>query len=378
MINFLKSLYKPDIKPLNYMKISKENILYNLNVLQSHQTQSELFPVLKSNAYGHGLKEISQILKDTKGKYICVDSFPEYQIVKDYSGKHVLVLWETRNENYKYYDFKKTTFCIYNLETLKYLIGLNKKITIHLFINTWMNREWFQEEELRNALSQLQKSKVIVEWVCSHFAHADDPDYSFCDKQVVNFKYLYEIILSYDFNPLYRHIAASAGTFKMEDNFFNAFRPGMSMFWVNILSKEDLNYSKWEELKLCMELYSTVVKVQEVASWEGISYNLTYTVKNDTKIAVIPFGYYEWFDRKLSNNYSVKIWNKFYPIRGRICMNLVMIEIWNDNISVWDEVCIISKNKTDENTLYTMAEKSDTIPYESAVKIRSNIRKKIV
>jgi alanine racemase len=136
MIDFLKSLYKPDVKPLNYMKINKGDVLHNLKVLQSHQTESELFPVLKSNAYGHGLKEISQILKDTKGKYICVDSFPEYQIVKDYSGKHVLVLGETRNENYKHYDFKKTTFCIYNLDTLEFLISLNKKITIHLFINT--------------------------------------------------------------------------------------------------------------------------------------------------------------------------------------------------------------------------------------------------
>ena len=63
MIDFLKSLYKPDIKPLNYANISSENILHNFAVLQSHQTQSELFPVLKSNAYGHGLKEVSEILK---------------------------------------------------------------------------------------------------------------------------------------------------------------------------------------------------------------------------------------------------------------------------------------------------------------------------
>lgn len=378
MIDFLKSLYKPDVKPLNYMKIYKEDILHNLKVLQSHQTQSELFPVLKSNAYGHGLKEISKILKGRAGKYICVDSFPEYQIVKKYSCKKVLVLWETRSENYKYYDFKKTVFCIYNLETLKYLISLNKKITIHLFINTWMNREGFQEKDVRKALEILKISKIIVEWVCSHFASADEPDLTFYDKQVAQFKKLYEIILSYDFNPLYRHIGASAATLKMEDNFFNAFRPGISVFWINVLSKEDIIYSKWEELKLCMELYSTVVKIQEVASWEGISYNLTYKVKKDTRIAVIPFGYYEWYDRKLSNNYSVKIWNKFYPIRGRICMNLVMIEIWTDNISVWDEVCIISKDKEDKNTLYTMAQKSGTIPYESVVKIRSNIRKEIV
>jgi alanine racemase len=378
MIDFLKSLYKPDIKPLNYAKISRENILHNFWVLQSHQTQSELFPVLKSNAYGHGLKEVSEILKWTKWKYICVDSFPEYQIVKKYSWKKVLVLWETRSENYKYYDFKKTTFCIYNLETLKYLISLNKKITIHLFINTWMNREGFQEDDLRKALTKLQKSKVIVEWVCSHFASADEPDLDFYDKQVIEFKRLYEIILSYDFNPQYRHLAASAGTFKMEDNFFNAFRPGMSLFWINVLTKEDIHFEKAEELKLCMSLYSTVVKIQNVASGEGISYNLTYHTEKETKIAVIPFGYYEWLDRKLSNNYSVKINWKYYPIRGRICMNLAMVEIWDDNIKVWDEVEIISDNKQDKNTLYTMAESSETIAYEIAVKIRANIRKQII
>lgn len=378
MIDFLKSLYKPDVKPLNYVKIYKDNILHNLKILQSYQTQSELFPVLKSNAYGHGLKEVSQILKEIKWKYICVDSFPEYQIVRYYSWKHVLVLWETRNENYKFFDYKKTTFCIYNLETLEYLIDLKQVITIHIFINTWMNREWFQEKDLRKVLLKLQKSKIIVEWVCSHFASADELDYSFCDKQIINFKYLYEIILSYDFNPLYRHIAGSAGTFKIEDNFFNAFRPWVSVFWINPFVKKDLSYIQWKKLKLCMELYSTIVKIQEVASGEGISYNLTYRMKKKTKIAVIPFGYYEWLDRKLSNNYSVKIWEDFYPIRGRICMNLIMVDIWNTNISLWNEVCIISNNKADKNTLYTMAKKSKTIAYETVVKIRSNIRRQIV
>lgn len=377
MIDFLKSLYKPDIKPLNYANISRENILHNFGVLQSHQTQSELFPVLKSNAYGHWLKEVSQILKGTKGKYICVDSFPEYQIVKKYSWKKVLVLWETRSENYKYYDFKNTTFCIYNIETLKYLISLNKKITIHLFINTWMNREGFQEEELRKSLSKLQKSKITVEWVCSHFATADEIDHEFYDKQIIEFKYLYEIVISYDFNPKYRHLAASAGTFKMEDNFFNAFRPGMSLFWINVLTKKDLHYSKAKELKLCMNLYSTVIKIQNVASGEAISYNLTYQTEENTKIAVIPFGYYEWFDRKLSNEYFVKIKGKYYPIRWRICMNLAMIEIWKDEIWIWDEVEILSINTKDKNTLYSMAEISKTIPYENVVKIRENIRKQV-
>lgn len=375
MIDFLKSFYRPNIKPLNYVKIYKDTILHNLWTLQWLAPESEIFPVLKSNAYGHWLKEVSAILRWTKCKYICVDSFGEYQIVKKYAKKKVLVLSETRKQNYTYYGFKNTTFCIYNLETLKYLISLNERITIHLFINTWMNREGFQEEELKKALLVLKNSKIIIEWVCSHFASADEQDMSFYDSQITQFKYLYDMVISYGFCPIYRHIWASSGVLKMKDNFFTAIRPWVSLFGINTLEKWDKYYKNAQNLQLCMEIFSTVISIQKIKSWEWIWYNLTYVTEKNTKIATVAFWYYEWLDRKLSNNYEVLIWWKAYPIRWKISMNMCMVEIWEDDIEVWDEVCIVSKNKSDKNTFYNMADKSQTIPYESMVKIQKAIRR---
>jgi len=375
MIDFLKNLVKPDIKPLNYIKIHKKNILHNLWVLQSWQKDAEIWPVLKSNAYGHWLKEVSKILQNTQGKYICVDSFPEYQIVKKYSWKKTLVLGETRSGNYKYYDFSIATFCVYNIETLDYLISLNKKITIHLFVNTWMNREGFQEELLRLACEKLQDSRIILEWVCSHFSSADEEDFEVSEKQIESFKSLYEIIVSYDLDPKYKHIWASWWVAKLEDNFFNWFRTGVALFGVNVFSQGDSYYNKAKKLIPVMEIFSTIINTQNVASWEAISYNHTHKFQSDTKTAVIAFGYFEGLTRKMSNKYNVKIWENYFPMRWNICMNLSMIEIRDKKVNISDEVEILGISLNAKNNIYNFAESSGTSPYEILVKIQPNIRR---
>ncbi|HCB51743.1 TPA: hypothetical protein DEP21_04215 [Patescibacteria group bacterium] len=80
-----------------------------------------MFPVLKSNAYGHGIKEMTKILSRFDTPYLVVDSFPEYQIVKKYSDKNILIIGETLPDNYSKFDLKRTTFAVYNIDTIKAL-----------------------------------------------------------------------------------------------------------------------------------------------------------------------------------------------------------------------------------------------------------------
>jgi len=99
---------------MNIVWLRKKVLLQNLEYLQSIQPQASIFPVLKSNAYGHGLKQITKILSKTNIPYIAVDSYPEYVIVKKHSSVPILILGETLLENYTYFDHKKATFCVYN------------------------------------------------------------------------------------------------------------------------------------------------------------------------------------------------------------------------------------------------------------------------
>ena len=105
-------------------------------MLENMQPKTAIFPVLKSNAYGHGIEVVSQILADTSVPYICVDSYPEYQAVKDHAKKKSLVLGETLIENFSLYDPKWATLCVYNLDTVRWLVNQSKSFTIHLFLNT--------------------------------------------------------------------------------------------------------------------------------------------------------------------------------------------------------------------------------------------------
>jgi alanine racemase len=156
-----KSLAPKPKHALNTIYIHAAAILHNLRFLQQQCPHQAIFPVLKSNAYGHGLFQIASILKHTNVPYLCVDSYPEYQIVRQYAHKKCLILGETIADNYSYYDPKRATPAVYTLATLQALINSKKQWTIHLFLNTGMHREGIQEADLEEFLQLLVQHKHI-------------------------------------------------------------------------------------------------------------------------------------------------------------------------------------------------------------------------
>jgi alanine racemase len=136
MLQLLRRLLKRRNAPLNIFHISKGAILHNIDTLRLLHPHDGLFPVIKSNAYGHGLAQIAEILDETDCEYLCIDSQPEYAIAKKHTKKDFLVLSETNTHNYKLYDWKRTTFVISSFSTLSYFIEKKKPVTVHIFINT--------------------------------------------------------------------------------------------------------------------------------------------------------------------------------------------------------------------------------------------------
>lgn len=213
---------------MNVIRLRRRVLLENLEYLQSLQPQAAVFPVLKSNAYGHGLKQVVRMLRNTEVPYIAVDSYPEYVVVKTYCKIPILIMGETLLENYKKFDLKRTTFCVYNLGTIRYLGRLGKETKIHLFFNTGMNREGVQEDDLPNLIKELQSHpNLIVEGVMSHFFDADAIADTNMAEQIQRFKRMYYKLLDAGFAPEWRHIGNTAAMFKIDDDFFNAYRPGI-------------------------------------------------------------------------------------------------------------------------------------------------------
>ena len=377
MFTFIKNWFKPNIQPMNRIYISRTSLLHNYNYLQSLKPNVDLFPVIKSNAYGHWIDNVLEIYKWLHIKYIVVDSFPEYNIVRRHSKFNVLLMWETLSVNYKEFDLKRTTFCVYNLETLQALAKMNKKIKIHLFLNTWMNREWIDADLLPNALEFLKSCpKILVEWVMSHLYSADSLD---IQRQVDAFKMMYHQILDYGHTPIYRHIWASVGLFKINDDFFNAYRPWLSLYGYNPLSQEDADFELWLSLFPALTMSSIVTAINIVPYNEWVSYNPQWKqLSREDKITItVPFGYAEGLPRLTREKIEIfhdscnlkQIWN--------ICMNMSCYE-WNDRIMIWDKVTLLGNDQNSSASITWWANAAGTIPYEVLVHLDRGIRREIV
>ena len=376
MKNRLKRIFNPSVDPINKIFINSKNILHNLEYLQSLQSKSSIFPVLKSNAYWHGLIQVTKILKKTNVPYIAVDSFPEYQIVKKYSKKNILVLWETNLKNYKKFKFSRTAFCVYNIETIRYLAKLNKKIKVHVFLDTGMHREWVNQDELINILEFLRNCpKINIEWVMSHLHSADEDSNDSIQSQIDLFKKMYHSIIDYWHNPLRRHIWNSAWLFKIQDDFFNAYRPWLSLYWYSPLTEDDSYCKLVQKLKPALQIYSKITALHNILKGDWVSYNLRRLTNKDTKTASLPFGYAEWLPRSASNKIYFRHKKNTYPQVWTICMNLCSMQISQDS-SILDEIEIIGLDG--ENNISNLAKASNKIIYEILVWLDKNIRRQII
>jgi alanine racemase len=182
---------------------------------------------------------------------------------------------------------------------LQFFAKMDKKVKIHLFLNTGMNREWIDADLLPNALEFLKSyPKIEIEWVMSHLFSANKLD---IEKQVDAFKMMYHQVLDYWHTPTYRHIWASIGVLKLQDDFFNAYRPWLALYGYNPLAEDDSDYELWQKLQPSLSMSSIIIAINSVPHNEWVSYDPQWKqVEKTDKITVtVPFGYAEWMPRSV-------------------------------------------------------------------------------
>ncbi|HPT08219.1 MAG TPA: alanine racemase [bacterium] len=382
MIDVIRKLLKPKYESLNTIEIIKNNLFHNLEYLSSLQPQAEIFPVLKSNAYGYGLKEICQILNETTIKMVAVDSFPEAQIVYKYFNGKVLILEEMPLKAYRYCKLNRTEFVVYNDKTIKYLSRYGKRANIHLFVNTGMNREGIDDLGLFLVNNEKYINKLEIIGLCSHLAEADNSSSNFNQIQEDRFLMNLEILHNNKIYPKWLHLGNSAGAFILNNKIFNAFRPGLAFYGYNPFKPNDANFELALNLKPALRVYSTITNVRRLRAGEQISYGDSFRLENEATIATIPFGYFEGLDRRLSNCAKF-LFNKnnesfWFKIAGKVCMNLTCINCQNREVEVGDKINIISDTRNMDNSIDNLSDKIGIINYEFLIRLNQNIKRKIV
>lgn len=375
----LKALEKP-FETFNAITISRSAILHNFDYFQSLCSGGSVIPVLKSNAYGHGIIEIATILKSRDAPYVAVDGFYESLAVHSVSKQRVLVMGSIRPENFAQMDFKRLAIVVHDDATVEALGRLRKKIKVHIELETGMGRHGISTKELPMFLTKLAEYPLLkIEGVMTHLADADNPqDNMYNDKQVEQFDTAVEHILKVGYQPKYIHIAQSAGSTKVTSKHANTLRVGIALYGINPLAPQDKDFTKLNLLRPALQLTSTITKLVELDADDTVSYGRTYTADKPTTIGVLPLGYYEGIPRALSNVGAVQYGKKYLPITGRVCMNHTMIDVSGSKAQIGDEVVVYSSDRKSVVAIDTVCRDRSLFNYGLLVGLNQNIRRKIV
>jgi alanine racemase len=375
LFSYIRRLVKPAVIPLNTISLYQSIALRNLSLLQQARPHDAIFPVVKSNAYGHGLKEVSTILADSNVPYLCIDSFPEYQIVKAFARKKSLVLWETLPENYRAYNPHRATFGIYNIDALRALIALGRNQSIHLFINTWMHREGIDLHQLPAILAELAlQDHVRVEWVMSHLSDADEESPRFLEQQCSVFEKALVLIRQAGHRPTYVHIGNSAGWARIQNPPYNAWRTGLAFYGYDLCHRADTPLRPW------LDFTSTVISCHHLDSGQAVGYSWTYITPHPLWTITLPVGYKEGVPRHAQEHHHVVRNHQKLSCAGRVSMNLSSYASQTP-IPLYSTIMIYDHKAyrgTMPWSLGWLAQRMGTIPYTLMVALDPTIHRSIV
>ncbi len=364
-------LHRHTYQPLNRIIISKNRLNQNLAYLRSLQPNVHIAPVLKSNAYGHGLIQMAKILDDKDCPFLCVDNLYEaYELYKNHIKTPILVMGYVDPENLK---VKRLPFsyAAYDEQLLQVLNQYQPAARIHIKVDTGMHRLGVPIDELSTFLDNLQHyPNLHIEGLMSHFADADNPGSNFNQRQIDNFKKVLQIAHDHNLHPQWIHMQNSAGLMNLDVPEVNMARTGLAFYGIN--PNGDLE----GQLQPIAKVTTKIVQIKKLQKGDFIGYGGTFVAKDALTIGVIPMGYYEGLDRRLSNSGIVKVSSTDCPIIGNVSMNMTTIDISKvQDPQIGQEVVVFSDNPMDLNSFADAAKTCNTIPYDLLVHLASSIKR---
>lgn len=354
-----------------WVEIDRSAILSNVGAVQRAIGKNiALIVIIKANAYGHGLVEVADVLRDKKNILLGVDSIDEALILKKNGMRQpIMILGYIPRSRVLEALHEHFHISVYDVAVLKHVMSLlvrhrNIKPHIHLKIETGTNRLGITLRDLADI-----KQFPAIDGMYTHFADAENIHSRFYREQSQILKKAIWLLRQRGIEVPYMHVASSAALMLHPDAHFSAVRLGISLY--GLWPSPDVKHSVSDKipLKPALTWKTRIAQVREIQKGETVGYDRTWKAKKRTKIAILPVGYYDGYDRGLSNCGNVLIGGKCVPVVGRICMNMMIVDIGQMRAAAGDEVVLLGRSGKREIPAEDMATRTDTINYEVVSRI---------
>ena len=357
------------------LEIDLEQISSNYTAIRKQVGQTIVMPIVKANAYGHGLVRVGQHLQKIGATMLGV-AFLEEGILLREAGVTlpILVLGGILGSQvplFLEHDLTITASSVVKLEHIEEAAKkMGIKAKVHLKIDTGMERigvHYYSAESLLEA--SLSSKHIHIEGIFSHFANSDSSDLSSARMQLERFDEVTSFFEKRSVATPLRHMANSGAILQLPKAWMDIVRPGIMLYGVYPASAVE----KSIEINPALSWTSRLVYFKVVRANHPVSYGSTWKSKKDTRVVTVPVGYGDGYFRSMSGTAHVLIGKKGYPVVGTITMDQIMVDIGQDSAFNNDEIVLIGKMGDQEITVQDLADWASTIPYEILTNINTRV-----
>lgn len=362
---------------LTWAEISKTALTHNAKQFKKVLGKTKFMAVVKSNAYGHGSFAVSKTIEPLVD-YFGTANGTEALALREFGiKKPILVLNYYDLDQVKSLASQNISLVVYDLKQAQAISSwakkLKKKVKVHVKVGTGLSRLGVLARDAVSFIKKIrQLPNIEIEGLFSHFAASED-DPAFTMIQLGHFR---KIIEELEDNSIFipiKHIACTASALTFPESHFDMVRIGIGTYGLQSyksIHSQVIKANPGFQLKLALTWKARILAVKDLALGAFVGYGRTYRTTRKTKLAILPVGYYEGYDRGLSNLAEVLIGGKRCKVRGRVYMNLLSVDVTDvKNVKAGDEAVLLGSQGKETITADELALIASTINYEIVTRI---------
>ena len=352
-----------------WTEINLDAIANNVkNIKQLIGEKKVLIAVVKGNAYGHDILEVSSVVLKNGATRLAVARLEEGIFLRKAGiTVPILVLGLTLEQQVELLVSYNITPTVCKYETIeklsKFAVKEDKTVKVHIKVDTGMGRIGIFPNHVLDFVKKVEALKNIeIEGIFTHFSVADEKDKTYTEEQFRKFMRVLTVLEKEGIRIPVKHVGNSATLLDLPHMWLDLVRPGISIYGLY----PSTEVQKTVKLIPAHSFKTRIIFLKELPMGECISYGRIYTTtKRRTKVASLPVGYADGYNRLLSNQGEVLVRGRRFPIIGRICMDQCMIDVSSlFEVKIGDEVVLWGRQGQEEITVEEIAEKIGTINYE--------------
>ena len=349
-----------------WLEIDLDAVKLNIKNIRKHiGKQIKIMGIVKGNGYGHDAVEISKIILNQGVDQLAVARIEEAIFLrKNNIQAPILVLGAALKEQFELYLDYQIMASISDLNDISIFNNiaakLNKKMQLHLKIDTGMGRLGINPQEMKDFYDYIIKlSNIEIVGIFTHFSTADERDKSYTYYQFKLFNEVIDLIKDIDITPKpCFHTANSGAILDLPETWLDMVRPGCLIY--GLYPSDEVK--KTIKLSPVLSFKSRIVYIKKIKAGNLIGYGKAFQAKRDTTVATLPVGYADGYPRSLSNSGQVLIRGELVPVIGRVCMDQMMVDVTDiASAAVGDEVILWGAQGSGNLSVENVAKKIDTI-----------------